>query len=64
MKALLSSYLNQPSEIIQIDLEPTTSETHPWLQFAGMWSDDPTWDEFDAEVKAYRQEIDNLDTDA
>ncbi|MDH3600340.1 MAG: hypothetical protein OEU26_11940 [Candidatus Tectomicrobia bacterium] len=64
VKALLSAYLSHPSEIIQIDLEPNASEQHPWLQFAGMWSDDPTWDEFEAEVKSYRQETDNPDTEA
>ncbi len=64
VKALLAAYLSQPSEIIRIHLEPPVSEQHPWLQFAGIWSDDPTWDEFIAEVTAYRQEIDNLDTEA
>jgi hypothetical protein len=57
IKEQLVEYLSQPPEIIQIDLEPV-AETNPWLKFAGMWTDDSTWEEFLAEVEAYRQEID------
>ncbi len=64
MKAQLSEYLSQRPEVIQIDLEPVTHHEHPWLQFAGMWADDPTWDDFVAELEAYRQEIDQADTEA
>jgi len=29
-----------------------------------MWADDPTWDDFVAEVAAYRQEMDKADAEA
>ena len=64
IKAQLSAYLCQPPEVIPIDLEPVVHGDHLWLQFAGMWADDPTWDDFVAEVGAYRQEIDEADTEA
>jgi predicted RNase H-like HicB family nuclease len=64
IKAHLSAYLSQPPEVIPIDLEPVVHDTHLWLQFAGMWADDPTWDAFVAEVEAYRQEMDKADTEA
>jgi predicted RNase H-like HicB family nuclease len=64
IKAHLSAYLSQPPEVIQIDLEPAVHGDHLWLQFAGMWADDPAWDDFVAGVKAYRQEIDKADTEA
>jgi predicted RNase H-like HicB family nuclease len=45
---------------IEIDEDVTTAATpeHPWLPFLGMWKDDPTFDEFTAQMEAYRQELD------
>lgn len=63
IKEELVEYLTQPPEVIQIDLEPVI-ETNPWLKFAGMWADDPTWEEFLAEVEAYRREIDESSPEA
>jgi predicted RNase H-like HicB family nuclease len=64
IKQHLTTYLSQPPEVIQIELEPVVTAEHPWLQFAGMWADDPTWDDFVAEVAAYRQEMDKADAEA
>jgi predicted RNase H-like HicB family nuclease len=64
IKQQLTAYLSQPSEVIQIELEPAAPGAHPWLQFAGMWADDSTWDDFVAEVAAYRQEMDKADAEA
>ena len=64
IKTDLSAYLSQPPEVIQIDVESATSGEHPWLQFAGMWADDPTWQDFLDEVEASRKEIDTLETEA
>jgi predicted RNase H-like HicB family nuclease len=64
IKEQLSAYLSQPYEVIQIDLEPIGTAEHPWLQFAGMWADDPTWDDFMDEVAAYRQRGDAADVEA
>ena len=64
IKQQLTAYLSQSPEVIQIELEPAAPGAHPWLQFAGMWADDPTWDDFVAEVAAYRQEMDKADAEA
>jgi hypothetical protein len=64
IKEQLSAYLSQPYEVIHIDLEPIGTAEHPWLQFAGMWADDPTWDDFMDEVAAYRQREDAADVEA
>ena len=64
IKQHLTTYLSQPPEIIQIELEPVVTVEHPWLQFAGMWADDPTWDDFVTEVAAYRREMDKADAEA
>lgn len=64
IKDHLAAYLSQPPEVIQIDLEPAVPSERPWLQFAGMWTDDPTWDDFVAEIAAYRQESDEADAEA
>jgi len=45
------------SEIVSLQYEPANGE-HPWMKFAGMWKDDPTFDDFLAEIKAYREELD------
>lgn len=60
----LAVYLSQAPEVIPIELESPAAAVHPWLQFAGMWADDPTWDDFVAEVAAYRQELAAADVDA
>ncbi len=64
IKQHLTAYLRQAPEVIPIELEPGAAAEHPWLQFAGMWADDPTWDDFVTGVAAYRQEIDAADVEA
>ncbi len=64
IKQQLMAYLSQAPEVVPIELEVRTSAEHPWLRFAGMWADDPTWDDFVAEVTAYRQEMDAADVEA
>lgn len=64
IKQHLIAYLSQAPEVISIELEPVEVAEHPWLQFAGMWADDPTWDDFITEVAAHRQEMDEADVEA
>ncbi|MBE7474224.1 MAG: type II toxin-antitoxin system HicB family antitoxin [Anaerolineae bacterium] len=42
--------------IVQLDLEVKPDE-HPWLKFAGMFANDPDWDNFQAAIQRYREEI-------
>lgn len=41
-------------ELVTLDLGQNASD--PWAKFAGMWEDDPTFEDFLAEVAAYRKE--------
>ena len=43
--------------IVQLEVEMKPEE-HPWLQFAGMFADDPDWEAFQASIREYREEID------
>ena len=48
------------SRVVHVDV-PTLGETemNPWLEWAGAFADDPTWDEFQAAIAAQRQLIDD-----
>jgi hypothetical protein len=56
VQADLKSLLRQ-GRVVQIDPDVTPTE-HPWKQFAGMFADDPDWDEFQASIRQYREEVD------
>jgi len=43
---------------IEVDENVDTTLEHPWLPFLGMWKDDPTFDDFVAQMQAYRRELD------
>lgn len=47
------------SRIVQVTL-PVNQQTEedPWLRFAGMWQDDPNWEQFQADIAAHRRWID------
>jgi hypothetical protein len=47
-------------EITTIDVETVAD---PWEPFIGMWKEDSTWDEFQAEILAYRNEMNEEETD-
>ncbi|MCP4359119.1 MAG: type II toxin-antitoxin system HicB family antitoxin [Chloroflexi bacterium] len=47
-------------EIVPIELEATQAE-HPWQKFAGIWADEPHFDEFLEDIKQYRHELDASD---
>jgi len=35
------------------------NKEHPWLKFAGMFDNDPDWEEFQAAIEENRRELDN-----
>lgn len=45
------------SEIVKIDIK-AEGQPHPLAKFAGMWKDDPQFDEFVAAMQNYRTEVD------
>ncbi|MGJ5630803.1 hypothetical protein [Nostoc sp. CALU 1950] len=44
-------------EIVTLEIEPPQAE-HPWMKFAGMFKDDPQFDEMLAYIEADRRELD------
>jgi len=47
----------QETEIIQLEIE-INKPKDPWMKFAGMFKDDPQFDEFLQAIQDYRNEID------
>lgn len=43
---------------IDVDAESSTPGVDPWIKHIGIFADDPTFDDFLAEVAAYRQQVD------
>lgn len=43
------------AEIVTLEIQPTEIG-HSWAPFAGMWADDPSFEEFQAEIQQYRRE--------
>jgi predicted RNase H-like HicB family nuclease len=59
LRSLLDARLAE-GEIVMLEVgEPE----HPWLRGAGMFGEDPAFDDFLAEVEAYRREVDAAETD-
>lgn len=51
--------LNRLAKAEVVTLSFTAQEiNNPWIRFAGMWKDDPDFDEFQAEIQRYRRELD------
>ena len=43
-------------EIMTVEIEAPPG-LDPWEPFIGMWADDESWDEFQAEIEAYRRQV-------
>jgi len=55
----LFEYLTQQQvEIVQIEVPLSPKTGNPWLEKFGWFKDDPTFDDLQAEIRAYRREID------
>ncbi|AFY57016.1 hypothetical protein Riv7116_4597 [Rivularia sp. PCC 7116] len=54
---LMKNRLQNVEIVIQETEKPITKE-HPWMKFAGMFKDDPMFDEVLADIEEYRRELD------
>ncbi len=55
----LFDFLNQQQvETVQIEVPLLNQSNNPWLDKFGWFKDDPTFDDLQTEIAAYRQEID------
>jgi hypothetical protein len=60
LRAKIERRLKKNAEIVGLDIGP---QQHPWLEFAGMFKDDPWIEDWKKSVEEYRQKIDD-DPDA
>jgi predicted RNase H-like HicB family nuclease len=59
LRSALSVRLSQ-GEIVTLEIgEPE----HPWMKGAGIFKDDPTFEDLLAEIEAYRREVDAAESD-
>ncbi len=58
LKSQLLDYLTNQVEVVQVELSLPTLTGNPWLDKFGWFKDDPTFDDLQAKISAYRQEID------
>jgi hypothetical protein len=59
LKVMNTNVVNQSDEK---NSNPSQSEQeHPWLKFAGMFADDPDWEEFQAAIEENRRELDEME---
>ncbi len=58
LKTRLIDYLTNQVEVIQVEIPLPTKTANTWLDKFGWFKDDPTFDDLQAEIAAYRQEID------
>ncbi|AOY80906.1 hypothetical protein BJP36_14330 [Moorena producens JHB] len=56
IRQLLTERLAQ-ADIISLEVESPNNE-HPWMEFSGMYANNPLFDEVLADIAAYRDEID------
>lgn len=55
IRQLLIDRLSQ-SELVTLKIDSPQSE-HPWMQFAGMFQNDPQFEDMLTDIQTYRQEI-------
>ncbi len=58
LKTRLMDYLTNQVEVVQVEIPLPAKTGNPWLDKFGWFKDDPTFDDLQAEIAAYRQEID------
>ncbi len=58
LKSQLLDYLTNKVEVVQVDIPLPTQTGNPRLDKFGWFKDDPTFDDLQAEIAAYRQDID------
>lgn len=58
VRTRLLEYLTHQVEVIQIQIPLPTKIGNPWLDKFGWFKDDPTFDDLQAEIAAYRAEMD------
>jgi predicted RNase H-like HicB family nuclease len=56
LRAKIQTRLKNGTEIVGLEVGP---QPHPWMEFAGMFKDDPMFDEWQKAIAEYRRQVDN-----
>lgn len=56
LRTKIESRLMKGTELVGLEIGP---ELHPWMEFAGMFRDDPWIDEWEQSMSEYRLEVEN-----
>lgn len=48
--------LHSQSRIVQVEVPDQDDD--PWLRYAGLWKDDPDWEQFQKNIEDFRQTVD------
>ena len=58
VRAAIANLLNK-SRLVRLTIPmPTDREADPWVRAAGMWANDPDWEQFQQAIQASRQQRD------
>jgi hypothetical protein len=60
LRAKIQAILKEGTEVVVLEIG---SEPNPWMEFAGMYKDDPWIDDWKRSVEEYRQKVED-DPDA
>ncbi len=60
LRSRIQTRLKNGAELVSLDIGP---QPHPWLEFAGMFKDDPWIDEWKQSIEEYRKSVED-DPDA
>jgi predicted RNase H-like HicB family nuclease len=60
LRAKIESRLKNGTELVGLEIGPSS---HPWMEFAGMFKDDPWIEDWKKSVEEYRRKVDE-DPDA
>jgi predicted RNase H-like HicB family nuclease len=56
LKEQVQAMVSAGAEIVSLEMD---SQPHPWMEFAGMFKDDPLFDAWQKSIAEYRREVDN-----
>jgi len=55
LRAKIESRLKKGAELVQLEIG---ADPHPWMEFAGMFKDDPWIEDWKRSVQEYRKQVD------
>ena len=56
LRAKIETRLKKGSELVGLDIAP---QPHPWMEFAGMFKDDPWIEDWVQSMAEYRQQVED-----